>query len=141
VIVVDTNLVLYVLIPGEFTDAARIAYQSDPEWVAPASWKPELLNVVSTYCRKKLLSIDEGVEIYRRGRSLVRDLPVEPEPAHVLNLSVASGISGYDSIFAAAARMNSLPLVTFDQQLLKALPDTAIKPDQIAAWFDQRPHA
>jgi predicted nucleic acid-binding protein len=137
-IVVDTNLVAYLLINGEHTDAAQDALRSDPEWVTPKQLFFELLNVLSTYCRQSLLTIDEAEEAYRRAQSLVHEMPFDVNARAVLELSAQSGVSGYDCIFVAAARSNDLPLVTFDRQLLAKFPDTAVKPDQIGAWFDQR---
>ncbi len=37
-IVVDTNLVAYLMINGEHTEDAKNAFRADPEWIAPSSW-------------------------------------------------------------------------------------------------------
>lgn len=139
-IVADTNAVIYLVIPGSHTEAARAAYEIDPEWVAPAALKVEVLNVLSTYRRKSLLTQDEAVTLFHRAVDVAREMPagMEAAPQRVLELSKVSGCSGYDCIFVGAAKANSLPLVTFDKALLKAFPETAILPHQIGEWFAAR---
>jgi predicted nucleic acid-binding protein len=129
------------LIPGEHTEAARAAFQADPEWVAPAYWRVEFLNVLSTYCRTARLAIAQAVAILDRAVQLVRDMPSGPDAARVLEMSVTTGCSGYDCLFVALAEMSALPLVTFDQKLLKAFPATAITPELIDGWFSKRRQA
>jgi predicted nucleic acid-binding protein len=41
-IVVDTNVITYLLIAGDFTDLAEQAFRKDGEWHAPLLWKSEL---------------------------------------------------------------------------------------------------
>jgi len=135
VIVVDTNLVAYLLISGEHTEDARSAFRADPEWVAPSSWRVEFLNVLATYCRAGTLTVATAVEIYRRAGELVHDVPFDVDPGRVLDASTASGRSGYDCVFVVAAQMNNLPLVTFDRQLRAAFATTAILPNMIDQWF------
>jgi hypothetical protein len=65
VIVADKNLVAYLVIDGEFTEAASSALRADAEWVAPSQPLYELLNVLSTYSCRDLLSVDQAVEAYR----------------------------------------------------------------------------
>ncbi len=137
-IVVDTNLVLYLLIPGEHTEAARITFQKEPEWVAPSFWRIEFLNVLATYCRTKRLTVAQALGVFGRASELVRDMPFNADAATILELAVRSGCSGYDCNFVAAAKMNKLPLITFDQKLLKAFPETAITPELIEDWFLKR---
>jgi predicted nucleic acid-binding protein len=51
VIVVDTNVIAYAVLPGERTDAALALAERDSEWVAPALWRRELRNVLATVMR------------------------------------------------------------------------------------------
>jgi len=50
-IVVDTNVLAYLLMPGKFTAGAEQLLRSDPEWAAPVLWRSELRNVLATYVR------------------------------------------------------------------------------------------
>jgi predicted nucleic acid-binding protein len=136
-IVADTNLVVYLLINGEYTQETRAAYLEDRDWVAPSSCRVEFLNVLSTHCRVRSMKIPLALDIYRRAQKIVRDIPIDVDPGRVLELSVASGRSGYDCMFVAAAQMNGLPLVTFDRQLREAFTETAILPAEMGAWFSR----
>jgi len=102
VIVVDTNVLAYLLIPGERTALADQVYQRDPEWLAPALWRHEFLNVLRLYVRKKLLSIAQAVELEKRGHDVIRS-HLQPTSRRVLELSFQSGCSGYDCEFVALA--------------------------------------
>ncbi len=51
-IVVDTNVICYLLMPGERTAAAERLFREEPEWIAPRLWLDELLNVLATYERQ-----------------------------------------------------------------------------------------
>jgi predicted nucleic acid-binding protein len=39
VIVVDTNVVAYLLLPGPLTEAAEALLIAQPEWAAPPLWR------------------------------------------------------------------------------------------------------
>ena len=50
-IVVDTNLIAYAVVPGARTEAALSVLGADPAWVAPALWRSELRNALATTMR------------------------------------------------------------------------------------------
>lgn len=50
-IVVDTNVISYLLIRGDRSEAIDRLFESDSEWVAPRLWLDEFLNVLATYER------------------------------------------------------------------------------------------
>ena len=59
-IVVDTNVICYLLMPGERTAAAERLYRADPEWIAPRLWLDELLNVLATSERQAFLDAEQA---------------------------------------------------------------------------------
>ena len=71
-IVVDTNVIAYLLIPGDRTAAADEIYRRDPNWVAPTLWRHELINVLCLYVRKGLLSVDAAADLERRAHEVIR---------------------------------------------------------------------
>lgn len=132
--VVDTNVVAYYLLGTEpFAVEAREFWQATDEPVAPAHWQTELANVVWMAVRTGTLSANEG---HRRldfaSRLRLRSVPIGSLWQSALTLSLDSGLSAYDTLFVALARRRRLPLVTFDKQILKAFPDIAGRPSDMA---------
>lgn len=45
-IVVDTNIIVYLMVPGENTESAKLLLIKDSMWVAPVWWRSEFRNVL-----------------------------------------------------------------------------------------------
>ncbi len=45
-IVVDTNILAYLFLPGEFSESAGNLLLEDSEWAAPVLWKSEFRNIL-----------------------------------------------------------------------------------------------
>ncbi|MBC8089376.1 MAG: type II toxin-antitoxin system VapC family toxin [Phycisphaerae bacterium] len=125
-IVVDTNVVAYLLVPGPQTAWAQATFRRDPLWAAPTLWRSELRSVLTQYIRQRQLPLSKALEMQTLGEALFagREYPVDS--AAVLEAAIASGCSAYDSEFAVLARGLGVSLVTADKQLLSAFPDTAV---------------
>ena len=132
--VVDTNVVAYYLLgSAPFAAEARRFWQAIDQPIAPAHWQAELANVVWLAVRTGALSADEG---HRRldfaSRLRVQVVPIGSLWQRALSLSLESSLSAYDTLFIALAQRRRLPLVTFDKHVLKAFPDVAKRPGDIA---------
>ena len=124
-IVVDTNIIAYLLLSGDFTDPAEALLQRDSEWVAPVLWRSELRNVLAGYMRRKTLTFEEAREIQAEAEDLMAGNEHEVDSQHVLELVRDSECSAYDCEFAALAIRLDVKLVTTDSKLLKAFPKLA----------------
>ena len=51
-IVVDSNIVAYLYLPGKYTAAAEALFESDPGWAAPVLWRSEFRNILAGYLRR-----------------------------------------------------------------------------------------
>lgn len=122
-IVVDTNVVAYLYLPGEFTAAAEELLREHEVWAAPALWRSELRNILALYLRKKLLTFEDAYRIQSEAEALIGDAEYEVDSLDVLRLAAESGCSAYDCEFIALARRSGVPLVTADAKLRKAFPD------------------
>ena len=129
-IVVDTNVVAYLLLAGPHTEQAEALLLAQPEWAAPPLWRSEWRNVLCGYLRRGQLDLDTALALMQQAQDLVirREEPVPSDS--VLRLAASSGCSAYDCEFVAAARQLGVPLVTADRALLRAFPDLA----QPIAW-------
>ncbi len=124
-IVVDTNVMAYLLLGGEKTLQARQVVRKDPAWVAPLLWRSEFRNVLAAYLRRGTLSLSEAIEIMGDAEVLLRDAEYSVESGQVLKLVSESDCSAYDCEFVALAQQLGVPLLTSDAQTLREFPQTA----------------
>lgn len=124
-IVVDTNIVAYLALPGPYSDAVRALRQREPDWSAPVSWRSEFRNVLAGYLRRGILDLTQVCELQREAESLIRDLvPVNTEM--VMELVSASTCTAYDCEFVALALDLEVPLITADRGVIDAFPRIAV---------------
>jgi predicted nucleic acid-binding protein len=126
VIVVDSNVLLYLYLPVELTAQAEKLLTTDPEWVAPRLWRSEVRNVLSLYVRKKIVTFDQACRIQTSAETLLADREFELPSHEVLQLASRSSCSAYDCEFVALAKLLHTKLVTADQKILAQFPETAV---------------
>lgn len=122
VIVVDFNVLAYLLIPGKFTEAAEQLLAEDSAWVVPRLWRSELSNILATYLRLNQIDLADAALIFQRATELVGAEEYEMETADVLRLNKESNCSAYDCEYVALAEFLDLVLVTADGKLAQAFP-------------------
>ena len=125
-IVADTNLVAYLVIPGINTPAAEKVRSKESQWIAPPLLRYELMNVVTQAFRQGQVDRDAAAKAFRRGLSLVTLEDIPTDPITTLNLVASSGCSPYDLEFVRLAMEHDAKLVTQDGKLAAAFPDNAI---------------
>lgn len=121
-IVVDTNVIAYLLLPGEFTPRAEGLLRREPDWAAPVLWRSELRNVLAMLLRRGRLTLPQATAIQAEAESLLSGNEYSVASARVLELAVASDCSAYDCEFVALADMLDVTLYTLDARLLRAFP-------------------
>ncbi|MCS5699215.1 type II toxin-antitoxin system VapC family toxin [Cyanobium sp. FGCU-52] len=124
-IVVDTNVVAYLLLEGPQTERAEALLLHDPEWAAPLLWRSEFRNVLSGYLRRGRLDRQQVLRLQGQAESLLEAREVPVDSADVFQLVEASDCSAYDCEFVAAALALQTRLITSDRQLLRAFPEVA----------------
>ncbi len=125
-IVADTNLIAYLLIEGEHTEAARRAWKRDADWSMPSLWRSEFLSVLATSIRAGLFRDAEGISLWRNAISLFGRSEQDPGGESVLATALQFDISAYDAQFVVVARDCRVPLVTGDRRLVEACPEIAV---------------
>jgi len=130
VIVVDTNLLAYLLLGGIGTAAARRVYLRDPIWHSPLLWRSEFRSVLAAYLRQHALTMNDAIEVQRKAEELLagREHVVPSEP--VLRLVASSDCAAYDCEFVALAEQLRVPLVTSDREVLMGFPAIAVTPSR-----------
>ena len=125
-IVVDSNVVAYLYLPGEYTAAAEALLEHDPDWAAPVLWRSEFRNILAGYLRRKTLTFDQVCSLQSEAEDLLAGSEFEVDSEAVLELVRDSDCSAYDCEFIALAIKLDAQLVTVDKKLLKAFPQRAV---------------
>lgn len=126
-IVVDTNVIAYLLIRGERSGAMDRLLDLDAEWVAPRLWLDEFLNVLCTHERTGGIGSAQALALLEDALALMDSASYEVAPERVLAVARRTGCSGYDSQYIALAEDLGLKFYTCDQRILQKCPDIAIQ--------------
>lgn len=132
-IVVDTNVIAYSVLPGAQDELVRLLAVRDPAWVAPRLWRFELRNVLATTMRVRGLSLTDATFAFATAEELVQDAGVEVTTEDCLATAARGGVSAYDAEFVFAAERLGLPLVSADRRLVRAFPDRVVPLERFAA--------
>ena len=124
-IVVDTNVLAYLYLPGDHTAQAEALLEQDPQWAAPVLWRSEFRNVLAGYIRRKAVSFDQACSLQGEAESLLAGAEFELDSQAVLELVRDSDCSACDCEFVALAIKLNTKLVTMDKKLLRAFPKRA----------------
>lgn len=125
-IIADTNIISYLLLPTIYTDSVEKLYEIDPDWSAPILWKSEFRNVMALYLRKKIITLDKAMQLQDAAESIIIQNEYDISSSQVLALIDKSDCSAYDCEFIALANHLDTKLVTQDKKILREFPSTAI---------------
>lgn len=124
-IITDTNIISYFLLPTPYSDAADKLYRLDPNWAAPILWKSEFRSVLALYLRKKLISFEEALKLQESAESIMLHNEFDIASSQVLKFVERSACSSYDCEFVALAEHLNCPLVTEDKKIHESFPSVA----------------
>ena len=125
-IIADTNIISYLLLPTIYTDSVEKLYKIDPDWSAPILWKSEFRNVMALYLRKKIITLEKAMQLQDTAESIIIQNEYDISSPQVLALIDKSDCSAYECEFIALANHLDTKLVTQDKKVLRAFPTTAI---------------
>ena len=124
-LVVDANIVVYMLLDGEKTPAARRLHEKRPDWVCPPILRHEFMNVCATYQRAGGLSREECLALLGTGVALLSGREVNVDPQAVVGIAMDLELSAYDAQYVATALALQGLLVTEDRLVLTRAPTVA----------------
>lgn len=124
-IVVDTNVLAYLLLQGPKTELAETLRRHDRQWAAPPLWRSEFRNVLTGYLRRDLLQCQQAVALMQEAETILSSHELIVITEQVLHLVSTSTCSSYDCEFVATAQQLGVPLITEDRAILAAFPDVA----------------
>jgi predicted nucleic acid-binding protein len=124
-IVADTNIISYLLLPTSYAESVDALYQFDSDWAAPVLWKSEFRNVLALYLRKKIISLEQALQLQEQAESImIHEFDISSP--QVIALVNESNCSSYDCEFVALAHHLNSRFITQDKKLLKEFPSTAM---------------
>lgn len=125
-IVADSNLIAYLLIPGDKSALADEVLLKDSEWAVPLICRSEVRNILTLYMRHEGMSLSQARRTMEKAESLWRSREFAVPSDDVLELTFQHSITAYDGEFVVLAKQLGVSLVTFDKAVRKAFPNTAI---------------
>lgn len=125
-IVVDSNILVYLWLPGSATATAQTLWQRDDNWHVPILWRSELRNILLGYLRRGALDFAAVKSVMQSMEETLMAHEHLVESDSVLSLAQKSNCSAYHCEFVALAETLSVPLVTEDKAILKAFPIRAL---------------
>lgn len=120
-VLVDTNILAYLLIDGDRTAAAQALYARDSDWRSESFIMVEFSNILATYVRTRAMTHAQGLDLLAEAQALMPAL-LNLQHSQGLDAAAEFAISAYDARFIAVAKQMRAKLVTEDAKLRAAVP-------------------
>jgi len=114
-VIVDTNIFLAVVL-DESEKEKIIGLTAQTDAVAPEILPCEIANAVSAMLKRKQITQDEVISVYR----VANEIPVRLVPADIqlaLELAIEFNVYAYDAYFLQCALSLQLPMLTLGSQM------------------------
>jgi predicted nucleic acid-binding protein len=125
-IVADSNLIAYLLIPGDKSELADAVLLKDADWAVPLICRSEVRNILTLYMRHEGMSLSQARRTMEKAEAVWSGREFAVPSDDVLELTFHHNITAYDGEFVVLARHLGVPFVTFDKPVRKAFPNVAI---------------
>ena len=124
-IVVDANVIIYMVYETSFSPLARQVHAADPDWVVPDLWEAEVLNGLMNELRAGHTRLDDVIEAARNTALLVAGKSHRCDRTTILRTADEARLTAYDAYYVALARALGVKLVTEDGRIQKHCKDVA----------------
>jgi predicted nucleic acid-binding protein len=121
-LLVDTNIVAYLLIEGDYTEAAQELRILDPDWRSEAFLLVEFTNVLASSVARKRMTLSMAEDFLAKAATLFDGKLGRIPHASVLAIAARYRVSAYDARFLALADQLGSRLITEDARLRAAAP-------------------
>ena len=128
-IVVDVNLVAYLLLGGPHVELAQRVLEKDSVWAAPVLWRSELRSILAGYMRQRGLAVTDAWQAHELAEGLLSAHEYTVSGERILQVVAVSSCSAYDCEYVALALELGVRLVTSDRQILRHFPQLALSPN------------
>jgi predicted nucleic acid-binding protein len=121
-LLVDTNIVAYLLIDGDFSEAAQRLRKSDSDWRSEAFLMTEFTNVLAASIAVRRMTLPLAEDFLSKANTLLENKLTRVADTAALAIAVRFRVSAYDARFLALADQIGIRLVTQDAKLRAAAP-------------------
>jgi len=128
-IVADSNLLAYLLLPGPKAALAEQVFLKDPDWYSPVLWKSEFRNILFAYMRSQGMPLHIAEGHWNNALTLLGGRTSDVDPSNILVKASATPLTAYDAEYVVLAEELGLQLVTSDRQILRHASHVALKPE------------
>ena len=129
-IVIDSNIIAYLMIPGDRTKEVEKLLLKDSEWIAPLLWRSEFRNILTLYMKQSQMSVILAEQTIARAENLLSEREYGVLSSDVLVLTYEKSLSAYDAEYVVLAINFGVPLITVDKKLLKEASEYAVSPSK-----------
>lgn len=127
-IVVDSNIIAYLMIPSDRTKEVEKLLLKDSEWITPLLWRSEFRNILTLYMKQSQMSLILAEQTIARAENLLSEREYGVLSSDVLALTYEKSLSAYDAEYVVLAINFGVPLITVDKKLLKEASEYAVSP-------------
>lgn len=127
-IVVDSQLIAYLLLPGEHTGLAEQLYRSNPHWIAPQNWKLEFLDILRRYEEEAKSGILNTHQVLIHAEKLMEKGTYDVGLDRALSMSRRLKSTITAGFYMALAEDQNTKFYTFRKEFLYASPALAVDP-------------
>jgi len=131
VIVVDVNVIIYLLTDTPHRSLAVRLYEHVHEWRVPPLWRHEMISVLGTLTRNEVLDREAAVRLWRNALDLFAAGEQQPDMEQALALAIDHGISVYDAQYVTLAMALDTRLVSEDKKLRHRFPQRVVSMSQL----------
>lgn len=124
-IVVDANIVIYLVCQTPWTSLVQQVYSADGEWIVPELWEAEVLNGLMVMKRGGLLGVEDAIRAWSNASDLLAGRVRKCDPPSVLRTADCDGLSAYDAQYVTLARSLNVKVVTEDRLIKRNCADVA----------------
>ena len=121
-LLVDTNVVAYLLIDGNYTEAAQELRLLDSDWRSEAFLLVEFTSVLVSSIARKRMTLSMAEDFLAKAAALFDGKLGRIPHASVLAIATRHRVSAYDARFLSLADQLGSRLITEDARLRAAAP-------------------
>ncbi|HMP90074.1 MAG TPA: type II toxin-antitoxin system VapC family toxin [Kiritimatiellia bacterium] len=127
-IVADSTLIAYLLIPDHKSVMADEIFLKGPDWAVPLICRSEIRNILNLYMRHEKKSLNKAKATKEKAEHLWREHEYSVPSNDVLELTHKHHVAAYDGEIVALAQELNVTLVTFDKVVKEMYPRVAVDP-------------